>query len=83
MAMEAASRHDVLGVEIFANLFNAVVDEMAWIVLRSSHTTFVKETQDFATALVTPKGEIFAAPKRYGVLIMLATPMDGARARVS
>ena len=58
--------------EIFANLFKAVVDEMAWIVLRSSHTTFVKETQDFAVSLVTPEGEIFAYPYGSG-----ATPDHG------
>ena len=46
--MDATVRQDAIGVEIFANLFKAIVDEMAWIVLRSSHTTFVEETQDFA-----------------------------------
>ena len=51
-----AAAHDAIGVEVFANLFKAVVDEMAWVVLRSSHTTFVKETQDFGVALVTPGG---------------------------
>ena len=51
--MDATVRQDAISVEIFANLFKAVVDEMAWIVLRSSHTTFVKETQDFAVSLVT------------------------------
>lgn len=62
------------GVEIFANLFKAIVDEMAWIVLRSSHTTFVKETQDFGVALVTPGGEMFAYPYGSG-----ATPLMGSR----
>ena len=74
MLTEAASRQNVLGVEIFANLFNAIVDEMAWIVLRSSHTTFVKETQDFAVALVTPEGDMFAYPYGRG-----ATPMRSTR----
>src|SRR2546430_16007023 len=37
------AQHDAIGVEVFANLFKAVVDEMAWVVLRSSHTTFVKD----------------------------------------
>ena len=72
MLAEAAPRQTVLGVEIFANLFNAIVDEMAWIVLRSSHTTFVKETQDFAVALVTPEGDMFAYPYGRG-----ATPIMG------
>ena len=67
-----AAAHDAIGVEVFANLFKAVVDEMAWVVLRSSHTTFVKETQDFGVALVTPEGEQFAYPYGSG-----ATPLMG------
>jgi N-methylhydantoinase B len=66
------SRSDPVSVEIFASLFQSVVDEMAWIVLRSAHTTFVKETQDFSTALLTPEGEAFAAPVEFG-----ATPLLG------
>ena len=72
MLTQAASRQNVVGVEIFANLFKAIVDEMAWIVLRSSHTTFVKETQDFAVALVSREGEMFAYPYGSG-----ATPAMG------
>src|SRR5205809_7835691 len=63
---------DAIGVEVLANLFKAVVDEMAWALLRSSHTTFVKETQDFGVALVTPEGEQFAYPYGSG-----ATPLMG------
>jgi N-methylhydantoinase B len=48
--------------EVLANLYQAIVDEMAWIVVRSAHTTFVKETQDFGAALLTPSGEMFAYP---------------------
>src|ERR1700761_93415 len=79
--MTAATSHDAIGVEIFANLFKAVVDEMAWIVLRSSHTTFVKETQDFAVSLVTPEGEIFAYPYGSGATPIMGVPMHaGTRA---
>ena len=73
--MDAAVRQDAIGVEIFANLFKAVVDEMAWIVLRSSHTTFVKETQDFAVSLVTREGEIFAYPYGSGATPIMGVPM--------
>lgn len=66
---------DAAGIEIFANLFKAVVDEMAWILLRSSHTTFVKETQDFAVALVTPGGEVFAYPYGSGATPIMGVPM--------
>src|SRR5258707_15225030 len=68
--------HDAIGVEIFANLFKAVVDEMAWVVLRSSHTTFVKETQDFGVALVTPEGEMFAYPYGSGATPLMGVAMD-------
>ncbi len=72
---------DAAGIEIFANLFKAVVDEMAWILPRSSHTTFVKETQDFAVALVTPEGEVFAYPYGSGATPIMGVPMHaGTRA---
>ena len=67
---------DAIGVEVFANLFKAVVDEMAWVVLRSSHTTFVKETQDFGVALVTPEGEMFAYPYGSGATVLMGVAMD-------
>jgi N-methylhydantoinase B len=71
---------DAIGVEIFANLFKAVVDEMAWVVLRSSHTTFVKETQDFGVALVTPEGEMFAYPYGSGATPLMGVEMDSVTA---
>src|SRR6476646_4497026 len=72
VAAARTTARDAIGVEVFASLFTAVVDEMAWVVLRSSHTTFVKETQDFGVALVTPEGEQFAYPYGSG-----ATPLMG------
>jgi N-methylhydantoinase B len=79
--LREATRQDSLSVEIFANLFKAVVDEMAWVVLRSSHTTFVKETQDFGVALVTPEGEMFAYPYGSGATPLMGVAMDaGTRA---
>jgi N-methylhydantoinase B len=72
---------DAITTEVFANLFKAIVDEMAWVVLRSSHTTFVKETQDFAVALVTEQGETFASPYGSGATTMIGMPMHaGTRA---
>ncbi|MFZ0215707.1 MAG: hydantoinase B/oxoprolinase family protein, partial [Candidatus Dormiibacterota bacterium] len=73
--MAAPTATDAISVEIFANLFQAIVDEMAWIVLRSSHTTFVKETQDFSTGLVTPEGEMFATPYALGAPSLACAPM--------
>lgn len=74
---------DAASIEIFANLFKAVVDEMAWILLRSSHTTFVKETQDFAVALVTPDGETFAYPYGTGATPIMGVPMHSGTKAVT
>jgi N-methylhydantoinase B len=76
--MTTPTPEDAIGVEIFANLFKAIVDEMAWIVLRSSHTTFVKETQDFGVALVTPEGEMFAYPYGSGATPLMGVAMQAA-----
>ena len=64
-----------INTEIFANLFRAIVNEMGWIIQRSAHTTFVKETLDFGTALVTPQGEQFAVVDATGVTALVGVPM--------
>jgi N-methylhydantoinase B len=56
---------------------------MAWILLRSSHTTFVKETQDFGVALVTPQGETFAYPYGAGATPILGVPMHAGTKAVT
>ncbi len=67
-----------IGLEILSNRFQAIVDEMAQALLRTAHTVFVKETQDYGAALVSRRGVVFAAPRRYGVLMMIGMPMDDA-----
>ena len=69
-----ATRREVR-TEVLANLFQAVVDEMAWIVIRSAHTTFIKETQDFGACLVTPQGEMFAYPYTSCATSLIGVPM--------
>ncbi|MBV9705687.1 MAG: hydantoinase B/oxoprolinase family protein, partial [Methylobacteriaceae bacterium] len=77
--MSAASK---VQLEILCSRFQAVVDEMAHVVFRTAHTVFVKETQDYGTVLVSPTGEIFAAPRRYGVTNMIGMPMAEAIRRM-
>jgi len=55
-------------LEVLKNRFQAVVDEMGFVLLRTGHTVFIKETGDFSTALVTPVGEVFCAPTRIGMI---------------
>jgi N-methylhydantoinase B len=69
---------DKIGLEILSNRFQAIVDEMAQALFRTAHTVFVKETQDYGAVLVSSKGEVFAASRRYGVLMMIGMPMDDA-----
>jgi N-methylhydantoinase B len=83
MTADIATGRDAIGVEIFAQLFKAVVDEMAWVVLRSSHTTFVKETQDFGVALVTPEGEMFAYPYGSGATPLMGVAMESVTSAIA
>jgi N-methylhydantoinase B len=69
---------DKIGLEILSNRFQAIVDEMAQALFRTAHTVFIKETQDYGAVLVSPGGEVFAASRRYGVLMMVGMPMDDA-----
>ena len=69
---------DPVRLEILLNRFQAIVDEMAGVISRTAHTVFVKETQDYGSVLVSRSGEVFAAPRRYGVLMMIGMPMAGA-----
>ncbi|MFT4029740.1 MAG: hydantoinase B/oxoprolinase family protein [Protaetiibacter sp.] len=64
---------DVLD-EIIADLYEAITAEMGWVVLRSAHSTYVKETRDFATWLVSTGGEVFAFP---GELASIPVPLAG------
>src|SRR5271155_6242125 len=80
--MDATVRQDAISDEVFATRFKAVVDEMAWVVLRSSHTTFVKETQDFGVALVTPEGEMFAYPYGSGATPLMGVAMDSVTSAI-
>ncbi|HEX6541254.1 MAG TPA: hydantoinase B/oxoprolinase family protein [Ktedonobacterales bacterium] len=78
---DAAGRRETAGVpidpiktEIFRNRFQGIVDEMGQMLMRSAHTVFVKETQDFVVALVTPEGEVFAASRKVGIWIAIGQP---------
>jgi N-methylhydantoinase B len=69
---------DPVLVEVFRNRFQAIVEEMASLILRAGHTVFVKETSDFGAALVSTGGEVVAAPVNTGVALMVGVPCDAA-----
>lgn len=62
-------------LEVLRNRFQAIVDEMGYVVLRTGHTVFVKETGDFGVALASTEGEVFATPYRVGVHLMVGLPL--------
>lgn len=65
-------------LEVLRNRYQAVVEEMASIILRAGHTVFVKETADFGAVLASPDGEVFAASLDIGVTVMIGLPLRDA-----
>ena len=53
-------------LRILANHATAAAEAMGWTLLRTAHSTFVKETEDFTCQLLTPEGLTFASPKGLG-----------------
>lgn len=65
---------DKVFLEIFKNRVQAIVEEMANVVLRTGFTAFVKETGDFGTYLLSPSGETFGSPLDTGYNLSLGIP---------
>ena len=57
---------DGRNLQILANYCAAAADAMAFTLMRTAHSTFVKETEDFSCQIVTPEGLAFASPRSFG-----------------
>ncbi len=57
---------DPVTLQILKSHFEAAAESMAYTLLRTAHSAFVKETEDFTSGLVTPCGQTFASPKDLG-----------------
>jgi N-methylhydantoinase B len=77
-AMVPTATTDKVLLEILNNRFTGIVEEMGYVIHRASFTVFVKETWDFDSALITPKGEVFCYPRNIGVTNMLGIDMAPA-----
>ena len=53
-------------LQVLANYCAAAAESMGWTLMRTAHSTFVKETEDFSCRLLTPEGLTFASPKTLG-----------------
>ncbi|MFS0655361.1 hydantoinase B/oxoprolinase family protein [Bacillus sp. 179-C3.3 HS] len=71
-------RTDPAKLEMIRSYFNAIASGMGHVIERTSFTTFVKESADFATALATPSGDFFVYPKSVGVTIFLGLNLKKA-----
>jgi N-methylhydantoinase B len=51
---------DPIRLEVLRNAFEAIADEMALVVLRTSHSSIVRDSMDFSTALSDAEGRTLA-----------------------
>lgn len=57
---------DRRNLKVLANFCSAAADAMAFTLMRTAHSAFVKETEDFSCQIVTRKGLAFANPRQFG-----------------
>ncbi|WP_180900568.1 hydantoinase B/oxoprolinase family protein [Martelella soudanensis] len=57
---------DSRNLQVLANFCAAAADAMAFTLMRTAHSAFVKETEDFSCQLVTREGLAFASPRQFG-----------------
>ncbi|MEE9257820.1 MAG: hydantoinase B/oxoprolinase family protein, partial [bacterium] len=62
---------DSVLLEVLRCQMQGIVEEMGEMMTRCGHTVFVKETQDFVVALVTPEGEVAACSERIGLWVAI------------
>src|SRR5699024_5562989 len=70
--------NDPATLEIIRSNFNSIAESMGHVIERTSFTTFVKESADYATALATPEGDFFVYPRSAGVTIFLSLHLKTA-----
>jgi N-methylhydantoinase B len=76
--MTTPTRTEKVALEILKSYFVAIAEGMGYTLERTSHTTFIKESADFVTAVATPRGEFFAYPRTIGVSSFLGLDMAPA-----
>ena len=57
---------DGRNLQILANYCAAAADAMAFTLMRTAHSTFVKETEDFSCQIVSRDGMAFTSPRSFG-----------------
>src|ERR1700742_3044847 len=49
---------DRIEIEILKNALTSIADEMAVTVMRTAHSTIIKDAADFSVALCAPNGDL-------------------------
>jgi N-methylhydantoinase B len=57
---------DRTNLQVLANYCAAAAESMGWTLMRTAHSTFVKETEDFSCQVMTRAGLTVASPKTFG-----------------
>ena len=57
---------DATNLQVLANYCAAAAESMGWTLMRTAHSTFVKETEDFSCQVLTRSGLTVASPKTFG-----------------
>lgn len=65
-------------LEIIRNYYSSICCGMGYVIERTSYSSYVTESADFATALITPEGDFFAYPKTAGVTIFMGLSLKRA-----
>jgi len=53
-------------LQVFANFCVAAAESMGYALIRTAHSTFIKETEDFSCTIMSVKGQTFASPRTLG-----------------
>ena len=51
---------DPFQLEVIKNCFDAIADDMALTLMRTSHSGIVRDSLDFSTAICDPEGQTLA-----------------------
>lgn len=70
-------------LKVLADYCGAAAESMAYTLLRTAHSTFVKETEDFTCQLLTPTGLTFASPKGIGASWFVGLDYGGVLPMIS
>ena len=62
---------DPVVLEILSNTLTSITDEIGFTIKRIAHSLYIREADDFTSALVTTEGKVFAYPARVGVSLFV------------